>query len=83
MKTNFLSKSNSFNDFNQVVYFCMVEIVIVIYTMLNIYTVKQKSLGYNFFVVYNNAKPSLGIFFIIFLDNILFIRQLITLCIFI
>jgi hypothetical protein len=28
----------------------MVEIVIIIYTMLNIYTVKQKSLGYRFFL---------------------------------
>ena len=26
----------------------MMQIVIIIYTMLNIYTVKQKSLGYNF-----------------------------------
>ena len=26
----------------------MVEIMIIIYTMLNIYTVKQKSLGYKF-----------------------------------
>ena len=26
----------------------MVQIVIIIYTMSNIYTVKQKSLGYNF-----------------------------------
>ena len=44
----------------------MVQIVIIIYTMLNIYTVKQKSIGYKFFVVYNNEKPSLGIFIIIF-----------------
>ena len=28
----------------------MVEIVIIIYTMLNIYMVKQKSLGYIFFL---------------------------------
>ena len=28
----------------------MVEIVIIIYTMLNIYTVKQKSLDYIFFL---------------------------------
>ena len=28
----------------------MVEIMIIIYTMLNIYTVKQKSLGYIFFL---------------------------------
>ena len=28
----------------------MVEIVIIIYIMLNIYTVKQKSLGYRFFL---------------------------------
>ena len=26
----------------------MVQIVIIIYTMLNIYTVKQKSIGYKF-----------------------------------
>ena len=28
----------------------MVKIMIIIYTMLNIYTVKQKSLGYRFFL---------------------------------
>ena len=28
----------------------MVEIVIIIYTMLNMYMVKQKSLGYRFFL---------------------------------
>ena len=28
----------------------MTEIVIIIYTVLNIYTVKQKSLGYRFFL---------------------------------
>ena len=28
----------------------MVEIMIIIYTMLNIYTVKEKSLGYIFFL---------------------------------
>ena len=29
----------------------MVKIMIIIYTKLNIYTVKQKSLGYRFFYV--------------------------------
>ena len=82
MKTYFLSKSNSFNNFNQVVYFCMVQIVIIIYTMLNIYTVKQKSLVYKFLlrIIMQNQVQE---FFINFLDNTLFIRQLITLCIFI
>ena len=46
----------------------MVKIMIIIYKMLNIYTVKQKSLGYRFFLcVYNNTKPSLEILFVIFL----------------
>ena len=60
----------------------MVQIVIIIYTMLNIYTVKQKSLGYKFLlcIIMQNQVQE---FFYNFLDNILFIRQLITLCIFI
>ena len=60
----------------------MVEIVIIIYTMLNIYTVKQKSLDYIFFlctIMQNQAQE----FFCNLLANILFIRQLTTLYIFI
>ena len=60
----------------------MVQIVIIIYTMSNIHTVKQKSLGYNFLlciIMQNQVKD----FFYNLFGNILFIRQLITLCIFI
>ena len=60
----------------------MVQIVIIIYILWNIYTVKQKSLGYNFLlcIIMQNQVQE---FFYNFLDNILFIWQLITLCIFI
>ena len=60
----------------------MVKIMIIIYTMLNIYTVKQKSLGYRFFLctIMQNQVQEL---FLYFFANILFTRQLITLCIFI
>ena len=60
----------------------MVEMVIIIYTMLNIYTVKQKSLGYRFFlctIMQNQVQE----FFLYFFANILFTRQLTTLFIFI
>ena len=60
----------------------MVKIMIIIYTMLNIYTVKQKSLGYRFFlctIMQNQVQD----FFCNFFANILFTRQLTTLCIFI
>jgi hypothetical protein len=82
VKTNFLSKSNSFNDFNQVVHFCMVRIMIIIYNMLNIYRVKQKSLGYIFLlcIIMQNQVQD---FFCNFLANILFAGQLTALCIFI
>jgi hypothetical protein len=82
VKTNFLSKSNSFNDFNQVVHFCIVQIVIIIYNMLNIYRVKQKSWGYKFLlcIIMQNQVQE---FFCNFLANILFNRQLMALCIFI
>ena len=66
MKTNFLSKSNSFNNFNQVVHFlhganCDYYLHYVKY----LYS-KTKEYRLQIFVVYNNAKPSLGIFIIIF-----------------
>ena len=64
MKTYFLSKSNSFNNFNQVVYFCMVQIDYLHYVKY-LYS-KTKEYRLQIFVVYNNAKPSLGIFIIIF-----------------
>jgi hypothetical protein len=60
----------------------MVQIVIIIYTMLNIYTVKQKSSGYKFLLRIIMENQVLD-FFCIFLANILFTRQLTTLCIFI
>ena len=46
----------------------MVKIMIIIYTMLNIYTVKQKSLGYRFFlctIMQNQVQ-----IFLVFLINI-------------
>ena len=60
----------------------MVQIIIIIYTMSNIYTVKQKSLGYNFLLCIIMQNQDQDFFYNLF-GNILFIRQLITLCIFI
>ena len=56
--------------------------MIIIYKMLNIYMVKQKSLGYIFFLytIMQNQVPK---FFLYFFANILFTRQLTTLFIFI
>ena len=50
----------------------MVKIMIIIYTMLNIYTIKQKSLGY-IFLLCIIMQPGPG-FFCNFLANILFTR---------
>ena len=61
----------------------MVQIVIIIYTMSNIHTVKkQKSLGYNFLLCIIMQNQDQDFVYNLF-GNILFIRQLITLCIFI
>jgi len=47
----------------------MVQIVIIIYTMSNIHTVKQKSLGYNFLlciIMQNQVQDFFIIFLVIF-----------------
>jgi hypothetical protein len=56
--------------------------MIIICTMLNIYTVKQKSLGDRFFlctIIQNQVQD----FFFNILANVLLTRQLTTLCTFI
>ena len=60
----------------------MVQIMIIIYTMLNIYTIKQKSLGYRFLlrIIMQNQVQD---FIFIFWATILFTKQLTTLYIFI
>ena len=60
----------------------MVKIMIITYTMLNIYMVKQKSLGYRFLlrIIMQNQVQD---FIFIFWATILFTKQLTTLCIFI
>lgn len=60
----------------------MIEIVIIIHSMLNIYRVRQKSLGYRCLLCTIKEKQGHR-FFCNFLGNILFTRHLTTISIFI